>query len=38
MVCIIPKVNKGVGEMGFIFGNLYVSLYPGDKIRRTCLV
>ena len=29
MICMIPKVNLGVGEMGFMFCDLYVSLkYP----------
>ena len=26
MICMIPKVNLGVGEMGFMFCDLYVSL------------
>ena len=29
MICMIPLVNLGVGEMGFMFCDLYVSLkYP----------
>ena len=26
MICMIPKVNLGAGEMGFMFCGLYVSL------------
>ena len=33
MVCLIPKVNSGVGEMRFMIGNLRISLrkpFTGD--------
>ena len=26
MICMIPKVNLGVGEMGFMFCDLYFSI------------
>ena len=26
MICMIPKVNLGVGEIGFMYCDLYVSL------------
>ena len=26
MICMIPKVNLGVGEMGFMFCDLYLNM------------
>ena len=43
MICMIPKVNLGIGEIGFIFCDLYMFLLnnpmPGDTNLKnwTCL-
>ena len=41
MICMIPKLNLGVGEIGFMFCDLHLSLYPlsGDinLINLPCL-
>ena len=40
-ICMIPKLNLGVGEIGFMFCDLHLSLYPssGDinLINLPCL-
>ena len=43
MICMIPKVNLGVGEMGCMFCDLYISFQktlPGDinSTHLPCLI
>ena len=41
MICMIPKVILGVGEIAFLFGDIHVSLklpFVGNIILRIYLV
>ena len=37
MICMIPKVNLGVGEMGFMFCDLYFSMGDINSMNLPCL-